>query len=291
MFNTYLVRFKLINEVLGASPKSPSVYKQFLVDKHNELAEKYKDKISKNPSICKYSKQPKIEGTDDIEGIFRSIERELQRSLSKEERENLLSDNSEDFILELLGETTELKTQIFQRDAERLPYLGSQVVKGFLKSASEAISRTRPSKNGKFNSSIAASSKYINTMMISTPIYFFDEEGKRVDIKRLDDGSADLLERPLRCQTAKGDRVALASSEVIEEGSYGSFAISLFGGDSCPVKIKDLKDCLNYGVIQGLSAWRGSGSKGTFQLLEIKEVKNKKEIAFLNTDKLMTLPD
>lgn len=284
MFKTYLVELAMITDVLGATSKNPSIYKTFLIDKQNELIKLYSNKASKNPDIFKYSGAKTFDGKDELEAIFRQIEKEIQRRLADDEKEKLLSEDAKDFMLELLGETTDLSSQVFLKCKEGYPYLGTQVVKGFLKSSSEAISRTRTGKNGTFNRSAAASSKYINQYLIASPIYFFDAKNdkKRKDIKRDDDGNAVYLERPLRAETAKGSRIALASSEIIESPCVAKFTISIFGDELNPLTINDLKDNFAYGVMVGFSAWRGSGQYGRFEVIDINEIKSKEEASELD---------
>lgn len=291
MYNSYHVRIKLISDCLGSNPKSPNIFKEFLIDKRNELVDKYEKalKKSKQHDAVNYEGQERISGADELEGIFKSIENELGRKLAQEEKDALLGPDSEEFMLELLGESTDTKSTIFLKDEQGLPYLSGHVIKGFLKAATEALCKLKPAKNGAFLGSMAASAKYINTFMVCSDVYFFDDSGKRQDIKRNADGEAEYLSRPLRAKTAKGDRIALASSEVIAEDSIGEFVLTLLGGDKSPITLDDLQECFNYGVFQGLGSWRGSGSYGMFELLEIKEVKTHKEVAHLNTKRLVTL--
>lgn len=71
-------------------------------------------------------------------------------------------------------------------------------------------------------------------------------------------GHLRILQRPLRADTAKGPRTALASSEVVPAGTEFYFGIQL-------LNIKDLKACLetlDYKSYVGMLQWRGGG-KGT----------------------------
>lgn len=71
-------------------------------------------------------------------------------------------------------------------------------------------------------------------------------------------------QRPLRASTAQGDRVALAHSETVPEGSWLEFTVRM--------EVDDLEDvvreCLNYGQRRGLAQWRNSG-KGRFTWEEL----------------------
>ena len=67
-------------------------------------------------------------------------------------------------------------------------------------------------------------------------------------------------QRPLRAQTAQGERVSLAMSEEIPAGSSIEFEITLFDEKAH----KDaVLEWLDYGRLRGIGQWRNSG-KGRF---------------------------
>jgi hypothetical protein len=68
-----------------------------------------------------------------------------------------------------------------------------------------------------------------------------------------------ICQRPLRAQTAQGERVALASSESVPEGSSMEFDIKCLVDSDVPAVI----EALNYGELRGFGQWRNSG-KGRF---------------------------
>ena len=72
-------------------------------------------------------------------------------------------------------------------------------------------------------------------------------------------GAIGNCQRPLRAQTAQGERVALANSETIPEGSKIEFSVIYFAEDHR----KAVVEWLNYGVLKGIGQWRNSG-KGKF---------------------------
>lgn len=72
-------------------------------------------------------------------------------------------------------------------------------------------------------------------------------------------------QRPLRAQTAQGERNSLASSEEIAAGAKLEFSILVMSDDLVPA----VKEWLSYGKLRGLGQWRNSG-KGRF-LCEILE--------------------
>ena len=72
-------------------------------------------------------------------------------------------------------------------------------------------------------------------------------------------GEVDILTRPLRAQTAQGERVALSRSEMIPAGSSITFKVMLLD-DSLE---SALVEWLEYGKLRGLGQWR-NGSYGRF---------------------------
>lgn len=82
------------------------------------------------------------------------------------------------------------------------------------------------------------------------------------------DGEMGICQRPLRGQTAQGERIALASSESIPAGAVMEFEIRML----LPAHEKAVLEMLNYGQLRGFGQWRNSG-KGRFryEILEERE--------------------
>ena len=72
-----------------------------------------------------------------------------------------------------------------------------------------------------------------------------------------------VLERPLRAQTMQGPRVALASSEQVDDPWTLEFSIRLLINEgtakSKPVTWEAIEDALDYGRLKGLGQWRNGG--------------------------------
>lgn len=66
-------------------------------------------------------------------------------------------------------------------------------------------------------------------------------------------------QRPLRAQTAQGERVSLANSEEIPEGSGCEFDVVCLDD----AHEKAVREWLDYGRLRGIGQWRNSG-KGRF---------------------------
>ena len=84
-------------------------------------------------------------------------------------------------------------------------------------------------------------------------------EKQLIEIHLPEGGEITSCERPLRAQTMQGERVALAKSEAVPEGSWMEFDVKILDPD-----LEDyFVEWLEFGAYNGLGQWRNSG-KGTF---------------------------
>ena len=100
-------------------------------------------------------------------------------------------------------------------------------------------------------------------LAIKTSPYYITDEG---DFIPCDPTALQVLQRPLRIQDQKGERTAIAASEVIPAGSRIKFGVAVTDTKfmSC------VYEWLNYGSEHGLGAWRNSG-KGIFRWRELND--------------------
>jgi len=115
-------------------------------------------------------------------------------------------------------------------------------VKGFFKDACGMLRRV----SGTRSSKLTAYRKAIDGLLFVTP--------RQITFK-LNGGEMGWLERPLRAQTAKGERIALARSETIPAASSMEFEVIALGVISESV----LKEWLDYGALRGMGQWRNAG--------------------------------
>lgn len=138
----------------------------------------------------------------------------------------------------------EKSSTVFPREDGK-PFLWDYQIKGFFKDACSMLKRCSGTKSSK----LAAHKKVIDGVIFPGPRKIF------IDIE----GEIEWCERPLRAQTAQGERIALARSESIPAGSSITFDIT------CLDKKYEsfVKEWLDYGALRGLGQWRNSG-KGRF---------------------------
>ena len=147
-------------------------------------------------------------------------------------------------------EVTEKSMTVFPRGKDGQPIFWDYQIKGFFKDACGMLRKVPDSKSSK----IKAYKKEIDDLIFveqrEIPIQFEGEIGN--------------CQRPLRAQTAQGERVALANSETIPAGATIEFSI-LCMVDS---HVAAVREWLNYGELRGIGQWRNSG-KGRFKWEEV----------------------
>lgn len=153
---------------------------------------------------------------------------------------------------------------IFPRDAEGRPVFYDYQIKGFFKDACGMLSRlggkTEAGKKKAVNESgrITAYKKVIDGLIFVQPRM----------IPLVVNGEMEECQRPLRAQTAQGERVSLANSEQIPAGSTCEFDVLLMD-ESHEAAVREW---LDYGGLRGIGQWRNSG-KGRFTYIayEVKD--------------------
>ena len=130
---------------------------------------------------------------------------------------------------------------VFARMDDGRPMVWDYQIKGFFKDAAGMLRRVKSSKSSK----LKAYKKIIDGLI-------FVEE-RRIPIEF--DGELGNCQRPLRAQTAQGERVALAESEMAPAGSTLTFTITTLEDGLMPA----IEEWLRYGRLRGLGQWRNSG--------------------------------
>ena len=143
---------------------------------------------------------------------------------------------------------------VFARMDDGTPMVWDYQIKGFFKDAAGMLRRVKSSKSSK----LKAYKKIIDGLI-------FVEE-RRIPI--VFDGELGNCQRPLRAQTAQGERVALAESEMAPAGSTLTFTITTLEDGLMPA----IEEWLRYGRLRGLGQWRNSGmGRFEFEALPAEE--------------------
>lgn len=141
---------------------------------------------------------------------------------------------------------------IFPKLDDGTPFLWDYQLRGFFKGSCGMLRKVPDTLSSK----IKAYKKQIDGLVFVEP--------RRIPI--MFDGGMRECQRPLRAQTAQGERVSLAISEEIPSGAQIEFTvICLMDKDADLVR-----EWLDYGSLVGIGQWRNSG-KGRFKWEELAE--------------------
>ena len=141
------------------------------------------------------------------------------------------------------------------------PFVYSYQIRGFFKAAAGFLQRCKGEKFAAHTNKIKAYKKVIDGCIFVEP--------RKIMIEMPEGAEIGDCQRPLRAQTAQGERVALANSETVPAGSKLTFTIIILS-DAYEAAVREW---LDYGRYHGLGQWRGSG-KGAFLWSELNSKGN-----------------
>lgn len=140
---------------------------------------------------------------------------------------------------------------VFPRLDDGTPFLYDYQIKGFFKDTCGGLRKV----NGSKSAGIKAYKKEIDKLIFPEPR----------QIPLLFEGRVGECQRPLRAQTAQGERVSLAISEEIPAGAVCEFSVVCLSDDHEAA----VREWLDYGRLSGIGQWRNSG-RGRFTWSEIE---------------------
>lgn len=151
---------------------------------------------------------------------------------------------------------TEKGKTVFPRNEAGEPVLYDYQVKGFFKDACGMLRRVggKDEKTGK-KKAANLSGKLTAYKSVIDGLIFVQPRMIPIQVN----GEIRDCQRPLRAQTMQGERVSLANSEEIPEGSSAEFEVICLEKDHEAV----VQEWLDYGILRGIGQWRNSG-KGRF---------------------------
>lgn len=146
-------------------------------------------------------------------------------------------------------EVTEKAMTVFPRMEDGTPFTWDYQWKGFFKDSCGMLRRADGTKSAK----LRAYKKEIDGLVFVTP--------RKVPLILPEGGEIGECQRPLRASTAQGERVALAHSETVPEGTTQEFEVTVLRDE-----LEDyVREWLDYGILHGTGQWRNSG-KGRFEV-------------------------
>ena len=160
----------------------------------------------------------------------------------------------EEEIASIGADAYEEKTMtVFPRDENGNPFIWDYQWKGFFKDSCGMLRRG----TGYKSKELKAYKKEIDGLIFVEP--------RKIELVLPDGASIGDCQRPLRAQTAQGERIALAHSETVPAGTKCIIEVHTLRDDL----MKYVLEWLAYGKLRGFGQWRNSG-KGKFVAKEIK---------------------
>lgn len=141
---------------------------------------------------------------------------------------------------------------VFPKDENGHPFLYDYQIKGFFKNAAKAFGY------------VGGSSKLTAYKSKIDNLVFVDE--RKIPFILQDGVEIGDCQRPLRAQTAQGERISLANSETVPAGTQVEFTITVL----VDTLMSHVIEWLDYGKLNGIGQWHNSG-KGRFTWIDITE--------------------
>lgn len=158
------------------------------------------------------------------------------------------------------GVTANSKT-VFARTPDGLPAIYAYQIKGLFKDSCQMLAKlTGKDENGKKLAAVNESSKLKAYKKIIDGLIFV--QPRMIPFQTA--GEIGECQRPLRAQTAQGERIALAYSETVPAGSTLTFSVICLDD----AHVAAVREWLDYGFLRGLGQWRNSG-KGRYTWEEL----------------------
>lgn len=151
-----------------------------------------------------------------------------------------------------VDEVEKKEMTIFPKLEDGTPFVWDYQIRGFFKAACGMMKNVTGSESSK----IKAYKKYIDGLV------FVNERKIPLELA----GEMGQLQRPLRGQTAQGERISLANSETCPAGTKLTFTVRVLKDDL----MKAVIEWLDYGHYNGLGQWRNSGM-GRFSWKDVSD--------------------
>ena len=195
-----------------------------------------------------------------VEGQILRVTREKHPELPQELEEETLESMHE------VEEEVDKQSTWFARDkkANGEIMIWDYMFRGFFKAACGALRRVP----GTHSNKLKAYKKVVDTLVFVSPRRIHLEVPKE---STPESGRFPMLERPLRASGPKGDRVCLARSEMLPEGTSCTIEIEVLD----PSLLDVIEEWLDYGKYSGIGRWRNA-SYGRFTYEWEKPQKKKK---------------
>ena len=155
----------------------------------------------------------------------------------------------EDEVAAIGAEAVEERAMtVFPRMDDGTPFTYDYQWKGFFKESCAMLRRA----DGYRSKKLTAFKKVIDGLVFVTP--------RKIALVLPEGAEVSEMQRPLRASTPQGERVALAHSEVVPEGTTQTLTIQILKDDLEPL----VREWMEYGELHGTGQWRNA-SWGRFE--------------------------
>ena len=148
-------------------------------------------------------------------------------------------------------EVEEKSMTVFSRNSKGRPIIWNYQIKGFFKEACSMLQRMKGESCSKESCKLKAYKKIIDGCIEPAGDL---HQGRQIPITIPRGTEIEDYQRPLRAQTAQGERIALANSERIAEKATAEFYI-----ETPDAYVNAVHEWLRYGRNHGLGQWRNAG--------------------------------
>lgn len=147
---------------------------------------------------------------------------------------------------------------VFPKMEDGTPFIWDYQIRGFFKDACSALQKYKGEKCAKQSCALKAYKKVIDGCIFVYPREIpLDMHG----------GEIGVCQRPLRGQTAQGERIALASSETVPKGT--TFTCMIETPDAYEAAVYEWID---HAKKRGFCQWRNSGKgRAVYEILDVSE--------------------
>ena len=270
-FRYFNLKIKLITEQLGTCTEA-SIYAKHVQEKAKKeisTANRLATRLAKSLSKYKGVEFKDEKAVQELQAILRAY---MERTGLKHE----LPTDPEALILvaaevkeeweSMMAEDEGAAPTVFMRDESGHAIISTHMILGNLKENLKIITNNGDKDIAKSKVSVGE----MGTLDIKVIEDFIRPSN---DIKRKDDGTPELLERPIRFERMGKTETAICRSEVLPAGTEYSCTLRI--RDTSPLcDLKNLEKLLDLAKNNGLGQWRGSGKKGSYAYL-IEEIDKK----------------
>lgn len=226
------------------------------------------EQILKNPFVSHFNRMKvRITTFEDILGTSPD-DKEIYDKFIASKDENSTPEKKAEELDGIPDDVDPKGKTIFPKFEDGKPYYYDYQIKGYFKDSCSMLSKAaEKDEKGKKKSSLKSPKLTAYKKVIDGNIFVFP---RRIPIEY--EGEIGSCQRPLRAQTAQGERIALANSESIPAPASFEFEVLYMRPDLKDVII----EWLDYGILRGLGQWRNSGmGRFTYEIIDETVAKSK----------------